>query len=174
MTLPLFPDEGAAPLGSNGRTKDIRRDDTGSQPKREEPQRGTSLRLTPPAHHNAPPGTSNAAARQIAGHSAQQRAEVLAVIVRAGAFGATDAEVEQATGIRAQSVSPRRGELRKLGLIVDSGQRRPTPRGRPAAVWVAVTPSCPATPTLGSESRATTGPTAGPDEAGCTTGRREG
>jgi hypothetical protein len=99
----------------------------------------TRLPLTPPAHHNAPAGTSGVAADRIAGYAAKQRADVLAVIVKAGAFGATDADIEAATGIRAQSVSPRRGELRALGLVVDSGRRRPTPRGRPAAVWVAAT-----------------------------------
>lgn len=96
----------------------------------------TRLPLTPPARHTAPAGTSAVAADRIAGYAAKQRADVLAVIVRAGAFGATDADIEAATGIRAQSVSPRRGELRALGLVVDSGRRRPTPRGRPAAVWV--------------------------------------
>lgn len=99
----------------------------------------TRLPLTPPARHNAPAGTSGVAADRIAGYAAKQRSDVLAVIVKAGAFGATDAEIESATGIRAQSVSPRRGELRALGLVVDSGRRRPTPRGRPAAVWVAAT-----------------------------------
>jgi hypothetical protein len=97
------------------------------------------LPLTPLAPHNAPAGTSGVAANRIAGYAAKQRADVLAVIVKAGAFGATDADIETATGIRAQSVSPRRGELRALGLVVDSGRRRPTPRGRPAAVWVAAT-----------------------------------
>jgi len=95
-----------------------------------------ALRLLPPARHNAPAGTSDVAADRIAGFAAKQRADVLAVIVKAGAFGATDAEIEAATGIRAQSVSPRRGELRALELVADSGRRRPTPRGRPAAVWV--------------------------------------
>lgn len=97
----------------------------------------TRLPLTPPAWHNAPPGTSGVAADRIAGLAAKQRADVLAVIVNAGAFGATDAEIETATGIRAQSVSPRRGELRTQGVIVDSARRRPTPRGRQAVVWVA-------------------------------------
>jgi hypothetical protein len=76
------------------------------------------------------------AAGRIAGYAAKQRTDVLAVIAKAGAYGATDAEIELVAGIRAQSVSPRRGELRALGLIVDSGRRRLTPRGRPAAVWV--------------------------------------
>ena len=123
MNAPLFDD--AAPLaggaGVNGPS---------------DAHKFTRLPLTPPARHNAPPGTSGVAADRIAGYAAKQRADVLAVIVKAGAFGATDADIEAATGIRAQSVSPRRGELRALGLVVDSGRRRPTPRGRPAAVWV--------------------------------------
>lgn len=92
----------------------------------------------PPARRNAPPGTSEAAADQIAGHAAQQRQTVLVVIAQAGARGATDAEIEAASGLRAQSVSPRRGELVKAGQVVDSGRRRRTPRGRSAAVWVTV------------------------------------
>ena len=126
MNAPLFDD--AAPLaggaGVNGPS---------------DAHNITRLPLTPPARHNAPAGTSGVAADRIAGYAAKQRADVLAVIVKAGAFGATDADIEAATGIRAQSVSPRRGELRALGLVVDSGRRRPTPRGRPAAVWVAAT-----------------------------------
>jgi len=104
----------------------------------------TRLSLNPPARHNSPAGTSSVAADRVAGYAAKQRADVLAVIVKAGAFGASDAEIEGATGIRAQSVSPRRGELRALGLVVDSGRRRMTPRGRPAAVWV--TPNHAGTP----------------------------
>lgn len=94
------------------------------------------LPLMPPAHHNAPPGSSDVAARMIAGYAARQRADVLAVIAQAGAYGATDAEIQAALGCCPHSVSPRRGELRALGLIADSGVRRPTPRGRPATVWV--------------------------------------
>lgn len=93
------------------------------------------LPLTPPVRRDAPE-TSHIAAKRIARHAAKQRTEVLSVIVKAGAFGATDAEIEHATGIRAQSVSPRRGELRTLGFIVDSGKRRLTRSGRPAMVWV--------------------------------------
>jgi hypothetical protein len=116
-----------------------RPDSNGANAKDQASNDHTHLLLNPPAHHKAPPGTSGVAAARIAGHTAKQRAEVMGVIVRAGAFGATDAEIEAATGIRAQSISPRRGELRKLSLIVDSGERRLTPRGRPAAVWVAAT-----------------------------------
>lgn len=93
------------------------------------------LPLIPSERHGAPE-TSRMAAKRIAGHAAKQRADVLAAIAKAGTFGASDAEIEQATGIRAQSISPRRGELRTLGAIVYSGKRRPTPSGCPAMVWV--------------------------------------
>jgi len=48
----------------------------------------------------------------------------------------TDDEGEEALGILAQTYTPRRGELVKLKLIVDSGMRRKTRSGRPAAAWV--------------------------------------
>ncbi len=64
-----------------------------------------------------------------------RRADVLAVVGVAGPLGATDAEIEAVTKARAQSVTPRRGELRDRGFIVDSGRRRLTPRGFPAIVW---------------------------------------
>jgi hypothetical protein len=76
-----------------------------------------------------------------------QRAKVMEVIALAGSQGATDAEVELETGFRAQSVSPRRGELVTLGVIVDSGQRRRTPSGRSAIVWILATLAPPAPPT---------------------------
>lgn len=98
----------------------------------------TRLPLEPPAHRNAPPGTSSVAAKRIRGHAHTQRAAVMDFIVRAGAVGATGAEIEAALPtLNPHSVSPRVGELRALGLVVDSGERRCTPSGRPAAVWVA-------------------------------------
>lgn len=97
------------------------------------------LPLMPPVRHGAPDTSRDAAASMIAA-AKRQRADVFRVILAAGEHGATDAEIEAATGIRAQSVSPRRGELRdKLGLIKWSGRKRQTPSGRSAMVWVAVT-----------------------------------
>ena len=95
------------------------------------------LELSPPAHHNAPAGTSSVAASLIAGHAKDLRSLVLAFIVRQGPHGGTDDDGESALGIRCSTYTPRRGELVKLGLVVDSGRRRNTASGRPAAVWVA-------------------------------------
>jgi len=94
------------------------------------------LPLIPPARHNAPAGTSGVAADRIAGHANILRARVFAFIVQQGPHGATDDEGEAALGIKPQTYTPRRGELVALGLVVDSGRRRSTASGRPAAVWM--------------------------------------
>lgn len=123
MTAPLFDDAapGGAGAGVNGPS---------------DAHKFTRLRLTPPARHNAPAGTSGVAADRIAGHAKDLRARVLAFIVEQGPHGATDDEGETALGIKCQTYTPRRGELVALGLVVDSGRRRNTASGRPAAVWV--------------------------------------
>ena len=95
------------------------------------------LHNRPPAHHNAPPGTSLVAADQIAEHAPTQEALVFEHILSCGRSGSTDDEGEQALGIKPQSYTPRRNALVKRQLVVDSGERRPTESGRPAAVWLA-------------------------------------
>jgi hypothetical protein len=104
------------------------------------------VRLLPPSLWDAP-ATSHEAAASMIDAAGVQRAKVMEVIALAGSQGATDAEVELETGFRAQSVSPRRGELVTLGVIVDSGQRRRTPSGRSAIVWILATLAPPAPPT---------------------------
>lgn len=89
-----------------------------------------------PAHHAAPRGTSEVAARRIAGAAGPLRQRIHAAIVEAGTHGLTDNEGESLLSIKPQTWTPRRGELVKLGLVVDSGERRPTSSGRPAAVWI--------------------------------------
>lgn len=91
----------------------------------------------PPAHHNAPPGTSDAAARWVAPFTPNMRERVYAFILDRGQDGATDDEGEAALGIKPQSYTPRRGELVADGRVVDSGRRRKTTSGTPAAVWIA-------------------------------------
>ena len=93
------------------------------------------LPLFPPSRRNAPRGTSHVAARRIAGHAATLRERIFAFIAERGVAGATDDEGEAALSIKCQTYTPRRGELVALGLLVDSGKRRNTTSGRPAAVW---------------------------------------
>ena len=93
------------------------------------------LPLMPPVRNDTPE-TSRVAAGRIAGHAKDLRARVLAFIVRQGPRGATDDDGEPVLGIRCSTYTPRRNELVELGLVVDSGRRRNTASGRPAAVWV--------------------------------------
>jgi len=90
--------------------------------------------LDPPS--NTTP-TSREAARRIKKRSPLQRQRVSRCILDAGSHGRTDEETGTELGMLLHSVSPRRGELVKLGLVRDSGRRRPTSSGRPAIVWVA-------------------------------------
>lgn len=91
---------------------------------------------SPPAHHSAPKGTSSVAAEMIKPLSTSRRELVQRIIEDAGSNGLTDEEGANALGLNAQSYTPRRNELVKQGLVVDSGLRRPTRSERPAAVWV--------------------------------------
>jgi hypothetical protein len=95
-----------------------------------------AIRLMPPARRNAPPGTSDTAAERIAGCSGTLRDRVQAHIASCGESGSTDDEGEAALSMKPQTYTPRRGELVTLGIVADSGRRRPTSSGRPAAVWV--------------------------------------
>lgn len=92
----------------------------------------------PPKSQNdaAPNGTSEVAAQRIAVVAAPLRERILAAIVEAGAQGLTDDEGEALLTIKPQTYTPRRGELVRRHLVVDSGERRPTSSGRPAAVWI--------------------------------------
>jgi len=91
----------------------------------------------PPAHHAAPSGTSDAAARSVAPRTPTQRQRVLAAILAAGTHGLTDDEGERQTGIRPQTYTPRRGELVKAGRVIATGRRRRTRRQFTATVWIA-------------------------------------
>lgn len=51
--------------------------------------------------------------------------------------GATTEEVSIGTGLYAYTAAPRITELRKLGIVLDSGDRRKTSRGKNAIVWKA-------------------------------------
>lgn len=83
------------------------------------------------------PGTSREAAQELYPHVARLEALVLESIRQAGAFGMCDHEIEARTGLIHQTASARRRGLVLKGLVKDSGERRTTPSGRKARVWVA-------------------------------------
>ncbi len=66
-----------------------------------------------------------------------QAARVFHFIAECGKEGATDHEVQTELGMTGDSERPRRWSLHRAGLIRDSGQRRKSPAGRPAIVWIA-------------------------------------
>ena len=82
--------------------------------------------------------TSKAAADSIRKISPTQRDRVLAYIQAAGNRGATDDEIVTALNMLIQTVTPRRGELRTQGWIIDSRRVRRTRTGRMGAVWIAI------------------------------------
>ncbi len=88
--------------------------------------------------------TSEAAAVEALPRSGTQRARVLEIIRAAGPTGRTDQETATILGLAENSVRPRRLELSDPPrddmprLDIDSGQRRRTPAGKQAVVWVAI------------------------------------
>lgn len=82
--------------------------------------------------------TSKAAADSVRGGiSARQRAVVMEAIRAAGSDGLTDEEAGERLGLGGNSLRPRRRELEKQGLVIDSGRVRDTESGRSAVVWIA-------------------------------------
>ena len=78
--------------------------------------------------------TRRAAGESIAGFAGDMRGAVLEFVRSQGAYGAIDEETHQGLGMLSDTARAR-VELRDAGLIVDSGQRRPTRSGRLAVVW---------------------------------------
>ena len=59
----------------------------------------------------------------------RKRCQVAAFIIARGDLGATDYEIRSALGMLPDTVRPRRGELEKLGTIIDSRRSRLSPQG---------------------------------------------
>jgi hypothetical protein len=81
------------------------------------------------------PDTSASAAALNATHRVRDRDRCLQALYRAGMHGATDFELETATGIKQTSCGKRRLELLREGLVERTDERRPSPTGSPAVVW---------------------------------------
>ena len=78
--------------------------------------------------------TSAEAAEMLRPSAATLRAEVFRAI--SNSLGLTCDELEVCLDMRHQTCSARVCELHQRGMIVDTGRRRPTRSGRPAAVYV--------------------------------------
>jgi hypothetical protein len=84
--------------------------------------------------------TSQSSARAIAPDARSLREQVYALLKREQLFtrGLTDEEIAFRLSMNPSTERPRRIELQRAGLVIDSGERRKTKSGREAVVWVAV------------------------------------
>ncbi len=89
-----------------------------------------------PAPYVARSETSKAAGEKIKDPARTLRQRVLAFLQQCGTAGATDEEICEALNLASDTSRPRRVELVRGGLAVDSGERRRTRSGRMAVVWV--------------------------------------
>lgn len=88
-----------------------------------------------PGHRHV--DTSIAAADALAPKLGRLQRMTEATIRNAGWLGLTADELAATVGMERWSIQPRTSELRRKGLIRDSGQRRPNATGKMAIVWVA-------------------------------------
>lgn len=88
-----------------------------------------------PGHRNV--DTSIAAADALAPKLGRLQRIALATIREAGLYGLTADELAARLDMDRWSIQPRTSELRRKGLIRDSGLRRPNTTGKQAIVWIA-------------------------------------
>lgn len=88
-----------------------------------------------PGHRNV--DTSIAAAIELEPKLGRLQKMALSVVREAGSNGLTSDEIAELLGTERWSFRPRISELRRQGLIRDSGQRRLNSTGRIAIVWIA-------------------------------------
>ena len=87
-----------------------------------------------PGHRNVE--TSIAAAEALAPKLGRLQRLVQGAICDAGPTGLTADELAAQLNLDRWSVQPRTSELKRKGLIRDSGQRRPNCTGKLAIVWI--------------------------------------
>ena len=88
-----------------------------------------------PGHRNV--DTSIAAADALAPKLGRLQRMAETAIRNAGLFGLTADELAARLEMDRYSIQPRTSELKRKGLIRDSGVRRPNATGKQAIVWIA-------------------------------------
>ena len=88
-----------------------------------------------PGHRNVE--TSIAAADALAPKLGRLQQMAQSTIRQAGTQGLTADELAARLDMDRWSIQPRTSELKRKGLIRDSGQRRPNATGKLAIVWIA-------------------------------------
>lgn len=87
-----------------------------------------------PGHRNVE--TSVAAAEALAPKLGRLQRMAETTIRDAGTHGLTADELAARLAMDRWSIQPRTSELKRKGLISDSGQRRPNSTGKMAIVWI--------------------------------------
>lgn len=82
-----------------------------------------------------PADTSLTAAISMTGHTETYRKAVLKALIDHGPMTAD--EIGARLNVSILTIRPRTTELKDAGKIIDTGQRRKTPSGRPSIVWQA-------------------------------------
>lgn len=90
----------------------------------------------PPAVYTQP--TSIDAAAAIRPHTPSLRVAVYRLLRASGPM--TDQQIQDASGCGPQTITPRRIELARAGLVRDTGRTAPTRAGRAAILWEAIGP----------------------------------
>lgn len=80
--------------------------------------------------------TSDEAAASIASHAERQRDIIYNYVIEQYMLGSTAQEASIALNMPIQTVTPRLLEIRKDGLLKDSGMKRLTTSKRRAIVWI--------------------------------------
>ena len=88
-----------------------------------------------PGHRNV--DTSIAAADALAPKLGRLQRMAAATIRDAGPSGLTADELAARLGMDRWSIQPRTTELKRKGIVRDSGQRRPNATDKQAIVWIA-------------------------------------
>lgn len=79
--------------------------------------------------------TSRQAAESVLPHTGTARRRVFDALARFRDRGMTDEDLQRYLAMSPNSTRPRRIELVEQGLVIDSGERRPTDSGASAVVW---------------------------------------
>ena len=83
--------------------------------------------------HRSDPETSGTAARQARHFVGEHHRIILDALADYGPL--TGDEIAEVTKLDKWQVMRRMSELKRLGRVVDSGERRATPKGRSSVVW---------------------------------------
>lgn len=85
--------------------------------------------------HRVPDRDTSIRAARIAAPNAGTKRALALDLLQQHPGGLTDFELAELSGCQQNSIGKRRGELMAMGLVRDSGRRRPSTTGSPAIVW---------------------------------------